>query len=121
MCRTFPPWNIAWYNAIGGSGDELYGTEPVSYYIINLLLTMSVAWPLALLSIIVYAVDALRGVAFVQIGVCLFSLMTWLVVLFFRPHKVSKFYIVILFYAIAGGTLHVSCLLSDCSRGRICC
>lgn len=92
ICRTFPPWNIIRYNALGSSGDELYGTEPTSYYVINLLLTMNVAWPLALVSIIVYLIDVLRGVASVHIGVCLFSLMTWLAILFSRPHKVSKLY-----------------------------
>ena len=87
-CRTFPPWNIARYNAIGGSGDELYGTEPASYYIVNLLLTMNLAWPLAVVALGVYIVDMIRGVASVQVGVCSASLVSWLVVLFSRPHKV---------------------------------
>ena len=38
--RTFPPVNILLYNALGGHGDELYGTEPMSYYLKNLLLNL---------------------------------------------------------------------------------
>ena len=41
--RTSPTLNILLYNAIGGSGDELYGIEPASYYIRNLLLTLGLA------------------------------------------------------------------------------
>ena len=37
-CSTFPPLNIALYNALSGSGDELYGVEPPMYYLKNLLL-----------------------------------------------------------------------------------
>lgn len=66
--RTCPPFNIFVYNAIGAtdadasgnaagtSGDELYGVEPLSYYLKNLVLTMGTAWPLAILSPFVYLV-----------------------------------------------------------------
>jgi hypothetical protein len=57
MYRTSPTLNILLYNAIGGSGDELYGIEPASYYVKNLLLNMGVAWPLVLLSPLVYIVS----------------------------------------------------------------
>jgi hypothetical protein len=46
--------NILLYNAIGGSGDELYGVEPASYYVKNLLLTMGSSWALALLAPLVH-------------------------------------------------------------------
>ena len=35
-----PIWNIFVYNATAG-GDELYGVEPLSYYIKNLLLNFN--------------------------------------------------------------------------------
>ena len=44
-------WNIIKYNVLGqgggGRGSELYGVEPVSYYVKNLLLNWSIAAPAA--------------------------------------------------------------------------
>lgn len=49
-------WNIAKYNSNPGgddsdrsAGQQLYGTEPASYYLVNLLLNFNLAVPLALL------------------------------------------------------------------------
>lgn len=39
------------YNVFANSGDELYGVEPVSYYIKNLLLTTVSFFPLFLISL----------------------------------------------------------------------
>ena len=50
---TSPTYNIFTYNAAGG-GDELYGVEPVSYYVKNLLLNLNAAAPLGLLALPVY-------------------------------------------------------------------
>jgi len=94
--RTSPTLNILLYNAIGGSGDELYGIEPVSYYVLNLALNMGLAWPLAVLLPVVLvlsvpfrslqerATPELLGAGAVLVG----QAALWLVVLFSRPHKV---------------------------------
>lgn len=55
---TSPTINITLYNAIG-SGDELYGIEPASYYIRNLLLNMGLSWMLVLLSPFILASEGL--------------------------------------------------------------
>jgi alpha-1,2-mannosyltransferase len=44
---TSATYNIFAYNAAGG-GDELYGVEPASYYIKNLLLNLTLVAPLAM-------------------------------------------------------------------------
>jgi alpha-1,2-mannosyltransferase len=98
LLRTSPTLNILLYNAIGGSGDELYGIEPASYYIKNLFLNMGVAWPLVLLSPAVYLVSFLvnpRAGSATQDGrirglVLHVQALLWLGVLFSRPHKVES-------------------------------
>lgn len=94
--------NILLYNAIGGSGDELYGIEPASYYIRNLFLNMSLAWPLALMAPVVLLVrgvlsgEARKAVASQETGmgaVLLTQVAIWLLVLFSRPHKVCLFFL----------------------------
>ena len=55
MFRTWPTLNIFLYNIFGpssnngssNSGDELYGVEPISYYIKNLFLNLNFLFPLA--------------------------------------------------------------------------
>ncbi|WFD06082.1 dextrin dextranase [Malassezia vespertilionis] len=51
---TLAALNTVQYNVLSkarGIGPELYGTEPASYYIVNLLLNMNVVLPLALASL----------------------------------------------------------------------
>ena len=91
--RTFPTWNILAYNAIGGSGDELYGVEPVSYYIRNLTLNMSIAWPLAVAAPILWLRETIYTLGHisektVRTGILMLPSVLWLGVLFSRPHKV---------------------------------
>lgn len=98
-CRTSPTLNILLYNAIGGSGDELYGVEPASYYIVNLALNMGLAWPLMVLLPVVLVVSLpfrrlraaisseVLGASAVLVG----QAVLWLLVLFSRPHKVTWF------------------------------
>ena len=60
---TVVPWNIVKYNVFPDSqrGPELYGTEPVHFYLFNLLLNFNVLVPFALFSLpalaITYRVD----------------------------------------------------------------
>lgn len=46
------PWNIVAYNIFGGQGrgPEIFGTEPWTFYIRNLLLNFNIWFPLAVLS-----------------------------------------------------------------------
>lgn len=106
---TSPTLNILRYNAIGGSGDELYGVEPVSYYVRNLFLNMGLSWVLVLLSPAVVlllallrwltgyrrymlsnsADDVSRKDSFMLKTVLYSQALLWMGVLFSRPHKVS--------------------------------
>lgn len=106
--------NIFMYNAFprpGGGSDELYGVEPASYYIKNLILNLGLAWPL--FTALPVTTTACRTLAAVQnkmdakkskfeeivnevvpsvdarIYVIALSASLWLVTLFRRPHKVS--------------------------------
>ena len=99
MIRTFPPLNILLYNAISGNGDELYGIEPASYYVKNLLLTVGLSFPLAGLEIAFLTFDIISAVLFRQqnrdsskllteFGICMCAIL-WAGVLFSRPHKVT--------------------------------
>ncbi|KAJ1413006.1 GPI mannosyltransferase, partial [Ochromonadaceae sp. CCMP2298] len=90
---TSPTLNILLYNAMG-SGDELYGVEPASYYIKNLFLNTGLAWPLfiaapAVLSLR-WALGGPRDNGATSVGaifVLYLQAFIWLVVLFSRPHK----------------------------------
>lgn len=91
--------NIFTYNA-GNSGDELYGVEPTSYYLKNLLLNLNLAAPLGCLAIPVYLLcpslqrhhqqEALSRVDWNWVSVLL-SLPAWLAITLPRPHKEERF------------------------------
>lgn len=97
-CRTFPPLNIALYNAFGGTGDELYGVEPPSYYVMNLILMLNpVSFLLAVLGpllIIVVSLVPSLSPSDLKISYKLSLFVTpafiWLGIMFSRPHKVSS-------------------------------
>lgn len=109
------------YNAFGGTGDELYGVEPASYYIRNLLLMMGLAtFPLAVSSPLLLVISQMLHFkptssasrnASVQNGTqnfwTTFTLfapaLLWLGIMFSRPHKVlqahplSRIYVLMVF------------------------
>ena len=83
------------YNAIGGSGDELYGIEPMSYYVRNLALNMNISWPLAAAAPILLLRESLYSMGNISLktkntAVIFLPVIIWLSVLFSRPHKVSR-------------------------------
>lgn len=94
---TSPTLNIFMYNVLGSkTGDELYGIEPPSYYIRNLLLNLGIAWPLAA----VYPLMTIRkwlksgGIADAETMTSITfqaSALLWLGLLFMRPHKEERF------------------------------
>lgn len=89
---TSPTLNIFQYNAQGG-GDELYGTEPFSYYVKNLLLNFNYIpliavigfWPLSL-----YRRYTQKPFS-VTLVVLVSSLYLWLTIVGKRPHKEERF------------------------------
>ena len=121
---TFPPLNIFIYNVFGGSeGDELYGIEPVSYYIKALVLNTGLVFPISCLSIpgIMLAISWGAGIIKERITI-LSSVFLWLLVLFSRPHKEERFLypaypILCLVAADVLRSLVFPIIISMCDRG----
>lgn len=86
---TFATWNIFVYNA-GQSNDTLYGTEPLSYYIKNLLLQWNLVAVLGLMAMPVLLVVNRKAVTLQQWAI-LSCLPAWLLITFPRPHKEERF------------------------------
>jgi alpha-1,2-mannosyltransferase len=91
-----PTLNILVYNAKEG-GDELYGVEPASYYIKNLLLNFSYTALLGLISLPVASIMRFVGKPWqVPLVVsCVGPLYLWLSTVLRRPHKEERFLFVI--------------------------
>jgi alpha-1,2-mannosyltransferase len=114
---TCPTLNILLYNAIGGSGDELYGVEPAAYYIKNLVLNTTIVWPISLMLPVVLSIFTFvraltsRDVCtmasgaggksrafwssswyeFLSVLTLSGAALLWQAVLFSRPHKEERF------------------------------
>uniref|UniRef100_A0A915KWU3 Mannosyltransferase n=1 Tax=Romanomermis culicivorax TaxID=13658 RepID=A0A915KWU3_ROMCU len=78
------PWNIVKYNVFGAQrGPDLYGTEPWTYYVKNLLINWNLAILLMFLGMVV---SKPRRFFLLQVG-----LLTWFAVFFKQPHKEERF------------------------------
>ncbi|KAF9801694.1 hypothetical protein IEO21_10055 [Rhodonia placenta] len=104
---TIVPWNIIKYNVFpdANRGPDLYGTEPASFYISNLLLNFNVLVPLALASIpalaITYAFDRKRlgertifvdqSSPYTLMVIRLTPVYLWLAVMTAQSHKEERF------------------------------
>ena len=96
---TFPPLNILLYNSLGGSGDELYGIEPASYYYSNLILNLGILWPIACSTPLVVMRNYLK---YNSVSVdsnhknkitlmLMIPTIVWVGILLNRPHKEERF------------------------------
>eukprot|EP01038_Epipyxis_sp_PR26KG_P009196 gene9196-12404_t len=99
---TIPAFNIVLYNVLNGNGDELYGIEPSSYYIRNMILNLHIIPIIAFISPIIGILDFITSI----INNCdmsqylyknseritvFISTFTWLFIMFMRPHKEERF------------------------------
>jgi len=89
-----PIWNIFAYNAKSG-GDELYGIEPLSYYIKNLLLNFNLVAMLGVLSLPLLLLKTLtknknNTTSSMEILV-LIPIYIWMAIVLPRPHKEERF------------------------------
>lgn len=86
----FIPINIVLYNVFGGEGEgpEIFGVEPFSYYIMNLLLNFNAIFPLAAVGIFLNPVLTQFKVfsSFVSL-----QLIIWFAIFFAQPHKEERF------------------------------
>jgi len=105
-----PIWNIFVYNATAG-GDELYGVEPLSYYVKNLLLNFNFVGLLGILSLPILLGRKLLASSFphttlFRLGdghysssgasdglkiLMLVPMYIWMAIVFPRPHKEERF------------------------------
>ena len=104
ISRTWPPLNILLYNTILGSGDQLYGVEPISYYIKALILNTGVAFPLSLFGFICTALSFPSKMTRTMMWshnkdfiIIHLLILIWLALLFSRPHKVLTSYLLYLY------------------------
>jgi alpha-1,2-mannosyltransferase len=104
---TLVPWNIVSYNVFGGEkrGPDLYGTEPWSYYFLNLALNFNLVAPLALASLpalfMTHTIDYKRlGITrhaadesspYTLLTLRLVPVYVWIGLLTAQPHKEERF------------------------------
>lgn len=96
---TIVPWNIVAYNIFGGEGrgPEIFGTEPWTFYIRNLLLNFNIWFVLAVLAAPLLVLQAvLRSHATnTQTVLRTVTLLTpfymWLGIFIVQPHKEERF------------------------------
>lgn len=115
---TSPTVNIITYNA-GGSGDELYGIEPTSYYVKNLLLNLNLMAVLGVVAIPIYLlVPSLEreptAAAFIDWNIVsmLLCLPAWFAVTIPRPHKEERFLFPVYPVLVFGAVLTVDTVLT---------
>lgn len=84
---VFAPLNIFIYNVFETSkGPDLYGREPFSFYIKNLLLNFNILFPLSILSVFSLIKSKSKHSYLTFLGMFL-----WLLVFTTRPHKEERF------------------------------
>lgn len=96
---VFVPWNIVAYNVLGGQGKgpDIFGTEPWTFYIRNLLLNFNIWFPLALLSapllLIQVAFSSQAGSVqkFFRSATFVAPFYMWLGIFTVQPHKEERF------------------------------
>eukprot|EP01117_Protostelium_nocturnum_P006465 TRINITY_DN2327_c0_g2_i4.p1 TRINITY_DN2327_c0_g2~~TRINITY_DN2327_c0_g2_i4.p1 ORF type:complete len:453 (-),score=40.07 TRINITY_DN2327_c0_g2_i4:251-1609(-) len=99
----FPPINIILYNVFTSHGADLYGTEPWSFYIINLFLNFNILLPLATLSLPIFSLwiylrpvlGGWKSILFVDISSKLLPLYIWMGIMLKMAHKEERFLFVI--------------------------
>lgn len=94
----FVAWNIVKYNVFSSSGGpDLYGTEPWTFYVKNLLLNFNIWFVLALLSLPLFLAQKLIGsskkglVSGMRAIVFLLPFYMWLAIFTLQPHKEERF------------------------------
>ncbi|KAI5951336.1 ALG9 [Candida jiufengensis] len=87
---VFVPINIVSYNVFGseGEGPEIFGVEPFSYYVVNLLLNFNVLLPLSILGLLInpFITNLRKFNALVSS-----QLIIWFLIFGSQPHKEERF------------------------------
>uniref|UniRef100_A0A0X3PD78 Mannosyltransferase n=1 Tax=Schistocephalus solidus TaxID=70667 RepID=A0A0X3PD78_SCHSO len=103
---VFPTWNIISYNALSAIGgrslSQLYGTEPLMYYVKNYLLNYNIAFVVAVVILPMFITICLLQSVFrtlstpvknlIDVALMAFSpFLLWNVVFFLQSHKEERF------------------------------
>ncbi|KAI6658998.1 Alpha-1,2-mannosyltransferase ALG9 [Oopsacas minuta] len=94
---VFAPMNIILYNIFSKSGPTLYGTEPVTYYLLNLLLNFNIVFLISLLYLPIISISYILNIKSLIIknsNILLLSSLgpcIWLLIFFSQPHKEERF------------------------------
>ncbi|KAK7090377.1 alpha-1,2-mannosyltransferase ALG9-like isoform X2 [Littorina saxatilis] len=101
------PLNIMLYNVFSHHGPDLYGVEPLSYYLLNGFLNYNVVFFLALLSLpaalLVGLLVRFPANSRIPSWLLLAPLYIWILIFFSQPHKEERFLFPIYpFFALGG-------------------
>lgn len=109
---VFVPINIVLYNVFGGEGEgpEIFGIEPLSYYILNLLLNFQFVLPLAALGVLINPFITTNAKKFSAIVSA--QLVIWCGIFFSQPHKEERFMYPIYPLIVLSAAISVSKLTS---------
>ncbi|XP_076435591.1 alpha-1,2-mannosyltransferase ALG9-like [Babylonia areolata] len=123
------PLNIMMYNVFSDHGPDLYGVEPLSYYLMNGFLNFNIVFFLALLSLpmalLVSLLVQLPADSRFPAWLLLTPMYIWIVIFFTQPHKEERFLFPIYPFFAIGGSVFLdsvqrawSYILPDKSRSR---
>ncbi|CAJ0585612.1 unnamed protein product, partial [Mesorhabditis spiculigera] len=118
----FAPLNIVLYNVISGHGPELYGVEPMSYYVKNLFLNWNFIVPMAFCGLPLVWLNRAQERALVKYYLILGTFFAWIAIFFLTPHKEERFLFPIYpMIAYLGATFAsaATSLVSKLSSGKI--
>lgn len=94
---TIAPLNIVIYNMFTDHGPNLYGTEPLSYYLINGFLNFNINWifslitPLAIIIDYYFVPSKSKNTLNYPYYLSLLPLYLWLMIFGLQPHKEERF------------------------------
>ncbi|KAK7489300.1 hypothetical protein BaRGS_00019408 [Batillaria attramentaria] len=123
------PLNIVLYNVFSDHGPDLYGVEPLSYYLFNGFLNFNVVFLMALVSLpvamIVSWVLQLPSKSKPPVWLTMAPMYIWILIFFTRPHKEERFLFPVYPFFSLGGAVFLdsiqrfwSYILPDRRRSR---
>jgi alpha-1,2-mannosyltransferase len=114
---VFAVINIAIYNSMG-TGANLYGVEPWSYYLSNLLLNFNVVFLLAALCpLLMFLVRMFTGSTRAQTALFYVSpLFLWLGTMWVQPHKEERFIFIVYPFMCLAAALSLTAIVGGLRR-----
>ncbi|DAZ98957.1 TPA: hypothetical protein N0F65_000489 [Lagenidium giganteum] len=90
---VLPAWNIVEYNVLSNETDStLYGTEPWTFYVFNLVLNFNVlAFLVPLAALFALLLPSIEGVSKTRLLAFLSPLYIWMAIMFSQAHKEERF------------------------------